>query len=255
MQDQLLRFYTIESYGYRGLPYYDVDKTDDYIFYKIQQEEIPWEDVITLVNIGLNNDFYTYINPVYQPFCLIALVNKYNQLPCDYEPSDLEVIAPEFSEDGLVLRHEARLPFENMCQAALEEGIYLKAISTYRSYSYQETVYFKNFTPDNSVEEYQKNRDKVSARAGHSEHQTGFAVDINDLEETFEMTPESRWLKENAHRFGFILRYPKGKEHITGYSYEPWHYRYLGAPIAEAVNFSNLTYDEFYIRFLASRKH
>lgn len=218
--------------------------------YKIQNPELMWEDVITYVNIGLNHDFYTNLKAIIHPFYTNVLVNKYSKLPNDYIPSDLEVIGNQFSEDGLVLRREARIAFEAMSQAALEEENFFKAISTYRSYNYQEKVYYKNLTVGFPMEEYQKERDKVSARAGHSEHQTGLAVDINDLEETFELTSESRWLKVNAHRFGFILRYPKGKEYITGYNYEPWHYRYLGKSLAEAVYYSNLTYDEFYIRFL-----
>jgi D-alanyl-D-alanine carboxypeptidase len=100
------------------------------------------------------------------------------------------------------------------------------------------------------MDEYQTERDKVSARAGHSEHQTGLAVDINDLEQTFEDTQEGRWLAINSYQYGFILRYPKGKEHITGYDYEPWHFRYLGLELARDVYRSNLTYDEYYIRQL-----
>jgi LAS superfamily LD-carboxypeptidase LdcB len=105
-------------------------------------------------------------------------------------------------------------------------------------------------TPYDFIDEYRTERDKVSARPGHSEHQTGMAVDINDLEQTFENTVEGRWLSLNAWKFGFILRYPKGRESITGYDYEPWHFRYLGSDLAEAVYCSGLTYDEFYVRYL-----
>jgi D-alanyl-D-alanine carboxypeptidase len=177
-------------------------------------------------------------------------VNKHNQLPQDYIPEDLEEINPDCSIPGLVLRHTARIAFEKMCSSANQSGIILKAISTFRCYTYQKEVYFRKKTPDMSMEEYEKERDKVSARPGHSEHQTGLAVDINDLEESFEQTPEGKWLAANSFQYGYILRYPKGKEQITGYNYEPWHFRYVGLELARAIYSSGLTYDEYYARYL-----
>lgn len=252
MEENLYINYRSELYAYFSLPYYDSAKAETYIYYKINHPVLSWEDVITQVNIGLSNDCYTNICEIAQPASLKVLVNKYNRLPCDFYPTNLEAIDPKFSVKGLVLKDVARTAFESMCRNASEEGFYLKAISTFRSCTYQQEVYYRKLIPGVNLEEYKKERDKVSARPGHSEHQTGLAVDINDLEETFEKTPESRWLMENAYRFGFILRYPKGKEHITGYSYEPWHYRYLDKELAEAVYFSNLTYDEYYVRYLTS---
>lgn len=198
--------------------------------------------------------FYTSIKKVQNPGSLYVLVNKFYQLPEDYIPEDLEKIDEKFNPSGLVLRHEARVAFETMCKQALQEGIKLEAISTFRSFEYQHKVYYKNLLPDMKLEEYQAIRDKVSARAGHSEHQTGLAVDINDLEQTFEDTKEGKWLAKNSHRFGFILRYPKGMEHITGYDYEPWHFRYLGHQLAEDVYHSSLTYDEYYHKFISPLK-
>jgi LAS superfamily LD-carboxypeptidase LdcB len=160
------------------------------------------------------------------------------------------MIAPEYNESTLLLRHSARVCFEAMCRDARQEGIILKAISTFRSFLYQNQVYYKNWDEEVPLIHYQAERDKVSARAGHSEHQTGLAVDINDLEETFADTPEGIWLADHAFNYGFILRYPKGKEYITGYNYEPWHFRYIGTLLAEKLYQSGLTYDEFVIRFL-----
>ncbi|MDF2908056.1 MAG: putative D-alanyl-D-alanine carboxypeptidase, partial [Herbinix sp.] len=168
----------------------------------------------------------------------------------DYIPGDLEMITPEYNDSTLILRHSARVSFEEMCLVAEQEGIHLKAISTFRSFLYQNQVYYKNWQEETPLEEYRAERDKVSARAGHSEHQTGLAVDINDLEETFADTPEGRWLAEHSFLFGFILRYPKGKEFITGYQYEPWHFRYVGKELAYNLYQSGLTYDEYYIRIL-----
>lgn len=232
------------------IPYYDWTKEEQYINYKMKNIDYSWEDIVTHVNIGLNNPFYSAVKKIKCPDSILVLVNKYNQLDCNYIPNDLELIDPHFNAGELKLRHEARFAFEIMCWAAEMEGIHLEAISTFRSYSYQETVYMKNKTPDISMEEYQSIRDKVSARPGHSEHQTGLAVDINDLEQTFADTPAGKWLAENSYRFGYVLRYPKGKEKITGYDYEPWHFRYLGRGLATAVYHSKLTYDEYYVRYL-----
>ena len=194
--------------------------------------------------------FYTNVHMIKDPMSLTVLVDKFRQLDSSYIPFDLEIMDAEFNPEGLLLRHEARIAFEIMCYAAAYEHLHLQAVSAFRSYSYQETVYMKNWTEEMELEDYRTNRDKVSARPGHSEHQTGLAVDINDLEQTFEDTPEGRWLAANSYQYGFILRYPKGKESITGYDYEPWHFRYLGRQLAETVCCSNLTYDEFYVRYL-----
>lgn len=240
---------------YEWIPYYDKSKEERYLQYIMAHPDYTVEEVITYVNIGLDYPFYTHITGVTQPDSLTVLVNKYRQLDSSYVPKDLEVIAPCCNSGELVLRHEARIAFELMCSVATLEGLHLEAISTYRSYDYQNTVYFRNKTPEMSLEEYQKVRDRVSARPGHSEHQTGLAVDINDLEQTFEDTPEGKWLAENSYFFGFLLRYPKGKEWITGYDYEPWHFRYLGRRLAAEVYQSYLTYDEFYIRYLQSYEY
>ncbi len=197
-----------------------------------------------------NLNYYTDVSRITDPSSPAVLVDKFRQLDSSYIPEDLEQVALEFNPKGLMLRREARLAFEEMAGDARQKGIYLNIVSAFRSYDYQTEVYYKNITPDVPIEEYQAVRDRVSARPGHSEHQTGLAADINDLEQSFEDTPEFRWLSGNAHWYGFILRYPKGMEKITGYDYEPWHYRYLGRGLAKEVYLSRLTYDEFYNKYL-----
>ncbi len=241
-----------ELAGCRCLPYFDRTKTQRYMDYKRRHWALTWEEVITYVNIGLDREHYSCVIPVKAPQRLSVLVNKYHQLPGDYIPNDLEIIAPECNSASLMLRRPARIAFEEMCRAAAGEGLELKAISAFRSFLYQNQVYYKNWTGDLSLEQYQAERDRVSARAGHSEHQTGLAVDINDLEQSFEETPEGRWLAGHSWEYGFILRYPKGKEHITGYDYEPWHFRYVGPVLACVVFKCGMTYDEYYVRNLAA---
>lgn len=232
------------------LPFYDKCRKEQYIDYKMRHKNLPWVDVITQVNIGLDEEFYTNVHEIDEPGRSTVLVNKYNRLSQNYIPEDLETMDPSCNPEGLMLRHEARIAFEEMCSDAYREGISLKAVSTFRSFYYQWKVYLDHITPYMPIEEYQRERDKVSARPGHSEHQTGLAVDINELEPTFEDTPEGKWLAQNSFQYGFILRYPRGKEAITGYDYEPWHFRFLGKELAQAVHFSNLTYDEFYARYI-----
>jgi D-alanyl-D-alanine carboxypeptidase len=250
-QEALLRIkYGAELSECCSLPYYIHSNTTDYINYKMVNKEISWEAIISYVNIGLDHEFYTDIKDIINSTDLTVLVNKYNQLPSDYKPDKLEQIKSRYSSRSLYLRSDARVAFEVMCDAARNEGIYLKAISAFRSYSYQATLYLKKKTPSMSLEEYQKERDRVSARAGHSEHQTGLAVDINSMAQSFGTTTAGIWLVENSYKYGYIVRYPQGKEVITGYDYEPWHFRYLGSDLAQSVYVSGLSYDEFYINIL-----
>ncbi len=123
---------------------------------------------------------------------------------------------------------------------AAADGYVIFLLSGFRDYETQEAIYNQYVANDG-----QANADRYSARPGHSEHQTGLAFDVNSLDESFGETPEGIWLAKNCYKYGFIIRYPKGKEHITGYMYEPWHIRYLGVDIATKVYNSGLTLEEY----------
>ncbi|MBM7579493.1 M15 family metallopeptidase [Jeotgalibacillus terrae] len=172
----------------------------------------------------------TMTEPLYVDGVLIA--NKEYPLPTDYAPG----------EDP-----EARASYNEMQQAASAAGYSLVAFSTYRSYDYQTDLY-NNYVAQHGQEE----ADRFSARPGYSEHQTGLGFDIGAegqeehwASDSFKDTPEAKWLAENAHKFGFILRYPAGKEHITGYQYESWHFRYIGKDLAGKVYKSGQTLEEY----------
>lgn len=181
-----------------------------------------------------------------------VVVNKERNLKETYVPDDLVKItdvptllaSPEVNQ----LRKPAAEALTKLIEAAKEElNIQLYARSGYRSYKTQEATY------NGYVKSYgQAEADKFSAKAGQSEHQTGLAMDISSesvnflLEESFGDTTEGKWVAENAHRFGFIIRYPKGKEDITGYQYEPWHLRYLGEDLAKKVYESGLTLEQYF---------
>ena len=199
--------------------------------------------IYILLLIILENDFYKDINTIYNPTSYDFLVNKNTKLTSDYIPSDLEIIDIKYACKDKYLRHEARINFEKMAKDANEEGFNIIAVSTYRSYEYQDKLY-NNYVLDKGL----YYADMASARAGHSEHQTGLAVDVADESldyDNFESTKEFIWMKENSYKYGFILRYPKAMFHITGFKYEPWHYRYVSVDIATYIYNNNLTFEEY----------
>lgn len=176
---------------------------------------------VHVVDTAADVDFVPEVNG-------IPIVNKTYPLPADYDPGDL--------------MPEALSAFTALVSAAAEDEIEITFLSGYRSYGYQKSVH------DNWIEKYdgdEAGADRVSARAGHSEHQLGLAIDVNELVLEFAEKPEGIWLKENCTRFGFIIRYPRGSEPITGYIYEPWHIRYLGEELAVKVTESGLTLEEY----------
>lgn len=155
----------------------------------------------------------------------ILIANKSYALPSDFNPGLDPLCASQF---------------QKLSNAAAEQGLSLYIGSGFRSYSDQNYIY-NNYV---SVDGKEK-ADTYSARPGHSEHQTGLAIDCNTIDDAFGETKEAEFIAEHAHEFGFIIRYPKGKESITGYKYEPWHLRYLGTETATKVYESGLTLEEY----------
>lgn len=186
-----------------------------------------------------------------EPSSTAVLVNKEYPLPADYVPEDLVIpdILYNFNyyHEKKLMRQEAADALEDLFNASREAGLSLYGISGYRSYDRQKQIYDKN-VQTRGLEE----TNRVSARPGYSEHQTGLSIDVstpsinNRLEEVFAGTPEGKWLADNAHLYGFIIRYPKGKSDITGYSYEPWHIRYVGRDLAKELYDGGMTLEEYY---------
>ncbi|GMQ58433.1 hypothetical protein AN1V17_28280 [Vallitalea sediminicola] len=184
-----------------------------------------------------------------------VLVNKQRNLPSDYVPDDLIKPDVKFSftheDPKRYMRAEAAHALERLVAQAKEEGIEIVGVSGYRSYKRQETIFNYNVNKRG----YEA-ANKVSAKPGQSEHQTGLAIDVScagvnyKLEERLGELEEGIWLSENAHRFGFIIRYKLGKEDITGYQYEPWHIRYLGEDLATDVYEKGLTYEEYFEQYM-----
>ncbi|MCI8347142.1 MAG: M15 family metallopeptidase [Bacilli bacterium] len=231
---------------YKNISYYNKEYQQRYEKYKTENPDLSLKNIVTRVNIGLDHSFYTHTKKT--PFLNkdYILVNKYLYLDKQYVPANLESISTQYSRSGMKLVHSAREAFENMAKAALDDHIQIIAMSSYRGYDYQVNLY-NRYVASDGVEA----ADTYSARPGFSEHQTGLCVDIYDgvIDYTdFEKSKSFHWMEKNAHKYGFILRYPKGKEHITGYQYESWHYRYVGEEIASYIYKSHITFDEYYVR-------
>lgn len=175
---------------------------------------------------------------------ILAPVDKQHRLPADCVPPDLVAAG-----GGQLLRAEAARALLEMYDEAAKEGHSLFSVSGYRSYQTQLQIY-QNSVAQNG----QEYTDRFSARPGHSEHQLGTAMDVSspavggELVQEFGDTPEGRWVAANAHRFGFVISYPAGKEAITGYAYEPWHLRYVGKDVAPRVLASGVTLREYLLR-------
>ena len=164
---------------------------------------------------------------IVNPYGYTLIANKTYALPAAYAPGDL---IPE-----------CRAAFNEMKSAAARDGVNLFIVSGYRSYATQASLYSRYAAQDGYAA-----ADTYSARPGHSEHQTGLAMDLNSLSGSFAYTREGRWLAANAHKYGFIIRYQQNKQSITGYIYEPWHVRYLGKGLAAAVYNSGLCLEEYF---------
>lgn len=178
---------------------------------------------------------------------LLALVNKQLSLAPGYEPPDLvELSGMPSLYPGQRMRREAAAHLRQMFDAAAAEGLEIVVLSAYRSYQDQARAF------DYWVgQEGLAAAERESARPGHSQHQLGTAVDITSrgmgysLVEGFGLSAEGRWLEANAHRYGFIMSYPRDKEAVTGYKYEPWHFRYLGLEHATAIRERGLVLEEY----------
>lgn len=236
---------------YRKCLNFKLENGPRYIAYKKSHESYDYEKVVNHVNIGLDKEFYSYIKDADTSKGVLLLMNKYLKLSENYEPDDLEEISSKYFIYGNSavrrMRKEAKEAFEMLSEASIANGTPVYGQSAYRPYSMQEKLY-KNAVSSMG----QKQADIDTARPGHSEHQTGLTIDVSAssvgclLTERFGSTKEGRWLAKNAHKYGYIIRYPKGKTKLTGYSYEPWHIRYVGVSYASYLKKNKLTLEELY---------
>lgn len=202
------------------------------------------------VEYNVPENSYEAVEVVAEPASVTVLVNKKYALPRDYAPDDLvEPNVPFIFKEKLEkrkMRKEAAEALEALFAAAEEDGILLAGVSGYRSYNTQKGLYNWYVSRDG-----QEAADRYSARPGHSEHSTGLAMDVSGIDgkcaatDCFGDTKEAAWLAEHVYDYGFIIRYPEGKEDITGYKYEPWHLRYVGTEASREIRDLGLTLEEY----------
>lgn len=232
-----------------GDNYFIDEKIDTYLEYYNTHNNIDIHEVVKIINTGIYNNFYTNVKESDLSKGMYTLVNKYNYLTSDYVPKDLVKVDYAYTANNTYVVSIAYDNFVNLVNAASNIGLTIKATTCYRSYDFQKTLYDKYVRIDG-----QEIADTYSARPGYSEHQLGYSIDLTNGEsvpfEEFHNTKEYEWLKDNAYKYGFILRYPKDKEYITGYMFEPWHIRYVGYDIAKYIYENNITYEEYYAYFI-----
>ena len=228
------------SLSYAKLKYYD-----RYVKYSSETGEDE-ETTVLFVNLSMDTD--DYFNPVKtSAFSIDMLVNKHYKLDEDFVPDDLVEFDQEYCNDDVQEgNREAVVAFKNMYEAAKKEGLGLVINSSYRSYQDQENICntFKDLYGEGYVTKY-------VALPGFSEHQTGLAFDIGSTSsKIFAESKEYEWMKDNAYKYGFILRFTKSNAYITGFRSEPWHYRYVGKKVAKYIYDNNISLEEYYAEFL-----
>lgn len=231
-----------EKNPYKALYYYEADKQERYEAYQAVNETLSPEDVVWRVNAGLDGEFYAAIQPVTDTEAMPLLVNKYYQLPADYVPADLTKLP-----SGKPATKDTCAAYKEMAGDARKEGLSFYAASAYRSYALQNRLYQGYLQQEGGNA---ARVDTYSARPGHSEHQTGRAIDLcgsfgslND----FVNTPEGPWVKENCYKYGFIVRYQEDIVPLTGYKYEPWHITYVGKEVSNRMHELGMTCLEEYV--------
>lgn len=233
----LEEFYLID---YAKLDYYD-----RYMNYSDQTGE---DEETTVLHVNLDMDKDDYVDAtLVNEFSVDMLVNKRRYLSEDYEPDDLVKINEKYaSSDDMYASRLSVNAFIEMHDAALKEGYEIVINSAYRSYQDQQDI------SDTYLKLYgQKYVDSYVAKPGFSEHQTGLAFDIGSRKvNVFANSEEYKWMLENAHKYGFINRFPKKYENITGFRSEPWHFRYVGKDIAKYIYENDITLEEYYVIFL-----
>ncbi len=230
--------------------YYLKKNLDRYLTYYENNKKVSYSDIVAIVNTYNDYEFYEHDLKTDTSKNELLLCNKFYKLSDNYEPEDLvNWNSKYYYGDVQVTKQEVYDAFIDMWNAANNEGIYLIVNSSYRDYASQEELYntYKDSYGTTAA-------DAVASRPGYSEHQTGLSVDIfskdNTSTKTFKESNAYNWLVNNSYKYGFILRYPEGKENLTGYEFEAWHYRYIGKKIAKDVHDKNLTYEEYYAYYV-----
>ena len=227
----------------------DYAKLENYDRYEAYSDETGENEIDTVIEVNLNLDKEDYTDSVLvDEFSTDMVINKHRHLSEDFKPNDLVEASLEYaSENGIFLSRLAYNAFKSMSDAASKEGYGIVINSAYRSFQDQQDItdlYFKYYG--------QEYVDKYIAKPGYSEHQTGLAIDVGSKSVSiFANSKENTWMLDNAYKYGFIQRYTKRDENLTGFRYEAWHYRYVGKEIAKYCHdHNNMSLEEYFVIFI-----
>ncbi len=232
----------LDESPYNDFYYYEKENEARYEAYQALHTDLTADEVVWRVNAGLDYDFYTNIQPVEDPAAMPVIVNKYYQLAADYVPADLTPLP-----SGRLATKATCNAYNAMLADAGKEGLRIYDTSAYRSYQKQQNLYNGYLRRDGGNVALV---DTYSARPGHSEHQTGRAIDLCGSRgslDAFIHTPEGVWVKDNCYKYGFIVRYQQDIVPLTGYKYEPWHITYVGVDVSTAMHDLGITCLEEYV--------
>lgn len=223
--------------------YFKKTLLDEYLKYYNENKNLSANEIVLKINTHTNLEPYETIFDADISKNELVLVNKYYKLSEDYEP-DVELVSSQYAYSGKYASKTIIESLQNLIDAAKEDNLKLVVSAGYRSYKEQEDIY-NSYKINNGIRE----ADEFVSRPGHSDYQTGLAVDIEPYAKYIENVNESeeyQWLINNMHRFGFIQRFPEGKESITGFKYSAWHLRYVGVEAATFIHDNNITLEEYY---------
>ena len=226
--------------------YFIVDNFNRYLaFHKKDTTGAPLSDIIALVNIGADQDRELSAKPCDTSQGYLMLVNGRHYLDEDYKPDSLATFSMSYCYEDQKAQRVVVDAFMAMQQACKEQtGAQLMVNSAYRSYQQQ-------------IGTYKRSQKGYAAHAGHSEHQTGLALDVTSKQHPmrwpFDKSTECAWMHEHCHEYGFILRYPKRQSRIFGFAYEPWHLRYVGKEVAKRIHDEDITFDEYYAYYIDNK--
>ena len=226
--------------------YFIARNFDRYLaLHKADTTGTPLKDIVTLVNVDADRDRKTSAMPCDTSKGTLMLVNGRHYLDEHFKPEDLETFTKDYCYEDQKANKAAVKAFMAMQRECKKQTkAYLMVNSAYRSYDDQKGT-------------YKRNDKRYVAHPGYSEHQTGLAIDATSLQHpekwSFGKSKEGVWMRENCHKYGFILRYPEKQSHVMGYSYEPWHLRYVGVEVATRIHDEDITFDEYYAYYIDNR--
>jgi len=230
--------------------YYIDEYLSKYLAYQKENPSYSYSEIVTRINTHLDDEFYTNTEKTDTTLGKFVILNKHYYSDSTYPSETLVKVDASYNlyNTSFYLQEECYEAFLKMYEDAQEAGYGFKINSAYRSYEKQIKIY------QGWVDQDGKDlADTYSARAGYSEHQTGYAFDIRDYPFTnddYSKTKSFTWVSQNAYKYGFILRFPEGKEYITGYQYESWHYRYCGIECSTYIHKTSITFEEYYEYFI-----